>query len=145
MRSVNKAILIGNVGSDPEIRYTQKGDAIMSFSLATSEKYNGNETVQWHRVSIFGKLASALAEYIVKGTPLYVEGQIRYEDWIDKDGNKRSTTKINVGFGGNVIMLGGKKDGERKNVAHPGSERTVVETTSGPVPVGGTDGDDIPF
>lgn len=113
MRSVNKVILIGNVGKDPEVRYTQKGDAILSFSLATSEKYNDEEKVQWHRVSVFGKLAGAIKDYVVKGTPLYVEGQLVYEEWTDKEGNKRSTPKIKVGFGGTVNLLGGKGDGAR--------------------------------
>jgi single-strand DNA-binding protein len=141
MKSLNKITLIGNVGSEPELRSTNGGD-ILSFSLATSETYKERETTQWHRISVFGKLATAIQPYIEKGSQLYVEGQMVYEEWTDKDGNKRNTPRVKVGFGGNVIMLGGKgKGGGSRREA----QRTTVETSTGPVEVGGALDDDIPF
>lgn len=141
MRSVNKVILIGHVGNEPEVRYTQKGDAILSFSLATSEKYNDREDTQWHRVSVFGKLAGAIKDYVTKGTPLYVEGQIVYEEWTDKEGNKRNTPKIKVGFNGTVNLLGSKGEG--------GGKRTAKKETAGSASGSGVEvpvsDDEIPF
>lgn len=140
MRSVNKVILIGHVGSDPEVRYTQKGDAILSFTLATSEKYNDREDTQWHRVSVFGKLAGAIKDYVSKGSPLYVEGQIVYEEWTDKEGNKRNTPKIKVGFNGTVNLLGSKGDG---------TKRTAKKESAGSASGSGAEvpvsDDEIPF
>lgn len=139
MRSVNKVILVGHVGNDPEVRYTQKGDPILSFSLATSEKYKDREETQWHRVSVFGKLAEAIKDYVAKGSPLYVEGQIVYEEWIDKDGNKRNTPRIKVGFNGTVNLLGSKGDGGSR----PAKKTAGSASGSGvEVPVGD---DEIPF
>ena len=114
--SVNKAILIGNVGRGPEIRYTQSGESIASFSLATSEKWTGKdgqkqERTEWHNVSVFGKLAQVVRDYVQKGDKLYIEGAIKYEEWTDKDGQKRNTTKIHLGgFNAKLEMLGSKKD-----------------------------------
>jgi single-strand DNA-binding protein len=137
---VNRVTLIGNVGKEPEVRYTQKGDAILSFSLATTERdKDKNEVTQWHRVTIFGKLADALKDYITKGQQLYVEGQLQYSDWTDKNGNEhKHDAKIIVGFNGVVKMLGRKGDGGAKKT-------TTVETSSGPVEVGGGSDDEIPF
>lgn len=111
MASLNKVTLIGNVGKDPEIRYTQAGDPIMSFSLATTETWDGKqgkqEKTEWHRVDVFGALAKALKSYITKGKKLYVEGKLVYDEWEDKQGNKRTMAKIRVaGFGSNIILLG---------------------------------------
>jgi len=115
--SVNKVILIGNLGRDPEIRYTQSGDPIANFSLATNEKWTDKsgqrqERTEWHRVEVFGKQAQVVRDYCQKGRQLYVEGQIRYDEWTDKEGNKRNTTKIRVGgFSGRVVLIGGRGDG----------------------------------
>ncbi len=144
MKSVNKVILIGNVGSEPEVRYTQKGDPILSFSLATSEKYNDKEETQWHRVSVFGKLAGVMKDYIEKGKPLYVEGQVVYEDWTDKEGNKRNSTKIKVGFGGTIVLLGSKGDGTKSARKPAGS----ASGSGAEIPVDSNfkaSDDDVPF
>lgn len=111
MLSLNKVTLIGNVGRDPEIRYMQNGDPIMSFSLATTETWQGKsgkeEKTEWHRIDVFGKLASVLKDYIVKGKKIYVEGKLVYDDWTDKQGNKRTMAKVKVaGYGSTIILLG---------------------------------------
>ena len=113
MASVNKIILIGRIGKDPEIRYTQKGDPIASFSLATSEKYKERESTQWHRIEVFGKTAEFVRDYASKGRLVYIEGKVEYEEWVDKEGNKRNTTKIKVGFDGKLNFLdrGSKESG----------------------------------
>jgi len=117
MSSVNKVILIGNLGRDPEIRYTQAGEPIANFSLATSERWTDKggqkqEKTEWHRVEVFGKQAQVVRDYLSKGRSVYVEGQIRYDEWTDKDGNKRNTTKIRVSqFNGRIVLLGGRGEG----------------------------------
>ena len=115
--SVNKVILLGNLGRDPEIRYTQGGDPIANFSLATSERWTDKsgekqERTAWHRVEIFGKPAQVARDYLTKGRPVYIEGQIVYDEWTDKDGNKRNTTKIRVsGPNSKLVLLGGRGEG----------------------------------
>ena len=117
MSSLNRVSLIGNVGRDPEVRYTQSGDAIMNFSLATTEKWKTKdgerqERTEWHRVEVFGGQAKVVKDYVGKGDKIYIEGQIRYEEWTDKDGNKRNTTRIRVsGPNSRLVMLGGRGDG----------------------------------
>jgi len=117
MASVNKVILIGNVGRDPEIRYTQSGEPIANFTLATNEVWNDKsgqkqERTEWHRVEVFGKTAQVVRDYVTKGRPVYIEGSIRYEEWTDKDGNKRNTTRIRVsGPGSRLVLLGGRGEG----------------------------------
>lgn len=116
MASVNRVILIGNLGRDPEVRYGPTGDAIANFSLATSEKWTGKdgqkqERTEWHRVEVFGKTAEIVRDYCQKGKPVYIEGAIHYDEWTDKDGNKRNTTKIKVsGPNSRLVLLGGKSD-----------------------------------
>jgi single-strand DNA-binding protein len=117
MASVNKVILIGNVGRDPEIRYTQAGEPIANFTLATNEVWNDKsgqkqERTEWHRVEVFGKTAQVVRDYVTKGRPVYIEGSIRYDEWTDKDGNKRNTTKIRVsGPGSRLVLLGSRGEG----------------------------------
>lgn len=117
MASVNKVILIGNLGKDPEIRYTQAGEPIANFSLATNEVWTDKsgqkqERVAWHRVEVFGKAAQVVRDYLTKGRPVYLEGSIRYDEWTDKDGNKRNTTKIHVGGpNSKVVLLGSRGEG----------------------------------
>ena len=116
MASVNKVILIGNVGRDPEIRYTQSGDPIANFSLATSENWTDKsgqkqEKTEWHKVVVFGKQAKVVQDYVTKGKPLYVEGAISYGDYVNKDGNKVYTTEIHVkGFNSRITLLGSRGD-----------------------------------
>lgn len=103
-RSVNKVILVGNVGSDPEVKTTGNGNTVASFSLATSWKRGDEEKTDWHRVSCFGKTAEIVEQYVSKGDRLYVEGRISYRQWENDEGEKRYFTDINA-F--EVVMLGG--------------------------------------
>ncbi|MGQ8337694.1 single-stranded DNA-binding protein [Sunxiuqinia sp. A32] len=108
--SVNKVLLIGNVGRDPEVRHLDKGVAVANFPLATSESYtakNGEKvtTTEWHNIVVWRGLAEVVEKYVTKGDKLYLEGKIRTRSWDDKDGNKRYTTEIYVD---NMEMLGGK-------------------------------------
>lgn len=95
---INKAILIGNLGADPEVRYTQSGAAVANFNLATTETWtkdgNKEEKTEWHRIVAFGRLGEICGEYLSKGSKVYIEGRIQTRQWDDKDGNKRYTTEI---------------------------------------------------
>ncbi len=94
MASVNKAILVGHVGKDPDIRATSSGDTVASFSLATNTGYGENKTTDWHNVSVFGKSADFVRNYVKKGAQVYVEGSIRNRSYVDKSGNKKYVTEI---------------------------------------------------
>jgi single-strand DNA-binding protein len=117
MASVNRVILIGNLGRDPEIRYTQSGEPIANFTLATNEVWNDKsgqkqERTEWHRVEVFGKTAQIVRDYLSKGRQVYIEGSNRYDEWTDKDGNKRNTTRIRVsGPNSRLVLLGGRGEG----------------------------------
>ncbi len=99
-RGVNKAIIVGNLGQDPEVRYTASGTAVTNVSVATTDSWKDRqsgeqkERTEWHRVVFFNRLAEIAAEYLKKGSQVYIEGQIQTEKWQDKDGNDRWTTKI---------------------------------------------------
>jgi len=113
MASVNKAIIIGNLGRDPEIRYTESGQAVANFSVATSEKFKDKqgeqqETTEWHRIVVWGKQAENCAQYLAKGRSVYVEGNLQTREWQDKDGGKRQTTEIRAQ---RVQFLGGRESG----------------------------------
>jgi single-strand DNA-binding protein len=110
MASVNKVILIGNLGRDPEIRYMPSGDAVATLNLATTEKWKdksgeAQEQTEWHRISFFGRQAEICGEYLRKGSSIYVEGRLQTRKWTDKDGNERYTTEIR---GDRMQMLGGR-------------------------------------
>jgi single-strand DNA-binding protein len=99
MRGVNKVILVGNLGRDPEIRYTTGGQAVANFTIATSESYTNKEgekqeTTEWHRIVAWGRLAEICGEYLTKGRMVYVEGALQTRSWEDKEGNTRRTTEI---------------------------------------------------
>jgi single-strand DNA-binding protein len=99
MASVNKVILIGNLGADPETRYLPSGDAVTNIRIATSEKWKDKsgeqqEHTEWHRIAFFGKLAEIAGEYLKKGSPVYVEGRIRTRKWQDKEGQDKYSTEI---------------------------------------------------
>ena len=113
MASLNKVMLIGNLGKDPEVRFTASGQAVASFSLATSEKFKGKsgeweERTEWHNITLWGKLAEIAGEYLSKGKTIYVEGRLQTRKWQDKSGNDRYTTDI---VGDKMQMLSAK--GER--------------------------------
>jgi len=105
---MNKVILIGNLGADPELKYAQSGTAVCNFSLATTEKYTDKsgekqEETEWHRIVAWGRLAEICGEYLSKGKKVVIEGKIRTREWIDKDEKKRYTTEI---IARQMIMLG---------------------------------------
>ena len=113
-RGVNKAILVGNLGRDPEVRYSPNGQAVANVTLATSESWKDKtsgekqEKTEWHRVVFFGRLAEIAGEYLKKGAQIYVEGRLQTRKWTDKDGNERYTTEIR---GDRMQMLGGRAAG----------------------------------
>lgn len=116
-RGVNKVILVGKLGQDPEIRYMNNGGAVANLSVATSESWRdkstgeNKEVTEWHRVVIFGKLAEIAGEYLCKGSQVYLEGQLKTRKW-EKDGVERYTTEIHIPMMGGVMqMLGGKQEG----------------------------------
>ena len=100
MSSVNKALIIGNLGQDPEIKYTQSGSPVANLSVATSERWKDKNTgeqkeqTEWHRVVVFGRLAEIAEQYLKKGSKIFVEGKIQTRDWEDADGNKKYTTEV---------------------------------------------------
>ena len=115
MKGINKVILIGNLGHDPEIRYTSGGMAIATLSLATSESWRDKQTgeqkerTEWHRVVLVGKLAEVAGQYLKKGSQVYVEGKLQTRKWQDQSGQDRYTTEVQVdSFTGVLQMLGGK-------------------------------------
>ncbi len=117
-RGVNKVILVGNLGQDPEVRYTPGGAAITNISIATSDSWKDKNTGQmqekteWHRVVFFGKLAEIAGEYLHKGSQVYVEGKLQTRKWQDKQGQDRYSTEVVVdGFNGIMQMLGGRGEG----------------------------------
>lgn len=146
--SVNKVILIGNLGRDPEIRSMPNGDRVANLSLATSESWKDKssgerkEKTEWHRVSIFNDNIVKTAEnYLKKGSTVYIEGQLETRKWTDKDGVEKYSTEVKVGkFNGVLTMLGGKPDGER-GATHEQAASRETETKSNYA----FDDSDIPF
>ena len=112
MRSVNKVILLGHLGADPEVRYTQGGTAVANLRIATNESYNDKnsgeriEKTEWHRVVAWGKLAEIVGQYLTKGRQVYVEGQLQTRQWQDKEGNTRYSTEVRAS---DLVMLGGDR------------------------------------
>lgn len=110
-RGVNKVILVGNLGQDPEVRYMPSGGAVANLTLATSESWRDKQTgemkeqTEWHRVVMFGKLAEVAGEYLRKGSQVYIEGQLRTRKWTDQSGQERYTTEINVPQIGGVMQM----------------------------------------
>lgn len=113
-RGVNKVILVGNLGQDPEIRYMPNGGAVANLTPATSESWRDKQTsemrekTEWHRVVIFGKLAEVAGEYLKKGSQVYIEGSLQTRKWQDQSGQDRYTTEVVVNIGGSMQMLGGR-------------------------------------
>ena len=112
---LNKIMLIGHVGQEPEIRYTQDGKPIANLSLATTEKWKSKggeaqEKTEWHRIVVFGGLAGVVEKYVKKGDKLYIEGKIQTRNWTDNEGVKRYSTEVAVDIKGTLLMLGGKSE-----------------------------------
>lgn len=143
MASVNKVILVGNLGADPEMRYLPSGEAVANLRLATTDTWkdkdgNKQEATEWHRVSFFGRQAEVCGQYLKKGSQIYVEGSIRTRKWQDKEGQDRYTTEIR---GDRMQMLGGKRDGEQPA---PAQDKPSAQAEGNP---GSFDDfeDDLPF
>ncbi|MBK0034060.1 single-stranded DNA-binding protein SSB1 [Erwinia sp. S43] len=116
-RGVNKVILVGNLGQDPEVRYMPNGGAVANITLATSESWRDKQTgetkekTEWHRVVLFGKLAEVAGEYLRKGSQVYIEGSLQTRKWTDQAGVEKYTTEVVVNVGGTMQMLGGRAQG----------------------------------
>ncbi len=141
---INKVILVGRLGRDPELRYTPSGTAVANFSMATDERWSSNGETQsrteWHNIVVWSKLAEICNQYLTKGRLVFIEGRLQTRDWEDKDGNKRRTTEI---VATDMKMLGGRREDA------PVGQTVAAETgssseSSNDMEVGITD-DDIPF
>ena len=125
-RGVNKVIIVGRLGQDPEVRYAPFGACFANLSVATSEQWRDKQTgeqkelTEWHRVVISGKLAEVAGEYLRKGSEVYLEGKLQTRKWQDQSGNDRYTTEIRVGINGTMQMLGGKQDGNAASASGQG-------------------------
>src|SRR5258707_6519457 len=149
MGSVNKVILVGNLGRDAELRYTPGGAAVATLNMATTEVWNDKagqkqEKTEWHRVVLWGKSAESLAEYLTKGKQIYVEGRLQTRQWDDKDGNKRYTTEIR---GDRIVLLGGGggRGAGTDRGGDPGAHAAGPGGGPGPEASGPLTDDDIPF
>ena len=140
MAGVNKVILIGNLGKDPEVRYLDSGVAVANFSLATTENYKNKEgervsQTEWHNIVLWRGLAEVAEKWLKKGSSVYVEGKIRNRKWEDKEGNTRYTTEI---LGDNITMLG------KKNENASDAPESIATTDEENIPKA-EKGDDLPF
>jgi single-strand DNA-binding protein len=159
-RGVNKVILVGTCGQDPDVRYMPNGNAVTNLSLATSEQWTDKQTNQrvekteWHRVSLFGKVAEIAGEYLRKGSQVYIEGKLQTREW-EKDGIKRYTTEIIVDMQGTMQLLGGRRDDDnaqgQSSAPRPQAQRPAPRPNqTNPQPAPQPDdydsfSDDIPF
>ena len=155
-RGVNKVILVGNLGADPETRSMPSGMTVTNIRIATSESWKDKtsgaqqERTEWHNIALFGRLGEISAEYLRKGSQVFVEGRLRTRKWQDKQGNDRFTTEI---IADNMQMLGGRAGGGggggggERGAAHPAPPRDEYDQSSAPAPAGGKEDfdDDIPF
>lgn len=155
MASVNKVILVGNLGRDPEVRYTASGDAMCNLSVATTDNWRDKatgerkEVTEWHRVSFFGKTAEVCGQYLKKGSQIYVEGSLRTRKWTDKDGVEKYTTEIR---GDAMQMLGGRQGmgapaggGGSGGYDNEPTDYAPAPAKNKPKPSFDDLGDDIPF
>ncbi|WP_038028281.1 single-stranded DNA-binding protein [Thermonema rossianum] len=155
-RGLNKVMLIGNLGADPEVRTLESGSVVATFNLATTETYmdkqgNRQSITEWHRIEMWDSLAKIAEQYLRKGSQVYIEGKIRTDNWEDKDGNKRSMVKIRAQ---SMILLGGRPDEQSttssygsSNVAShtPPAEKSTSSVDDVPPFLADDDDDDLPF
>jgi single-strand DNA-binding protein len=147
MASVNKVILIGNAGRDPEVRYTPSGKAVANVSIATTSRYKKDgettEETQWHRVTFYDRLAEIAGEYLKKGKPVYVEGRLKYGKYTDKDGTEKNTVDI---VATELQLLGGRESSDGEATQRPASpqRQQAAQRNSGRSGFTTAD-DDIPF
>jgi len=139
MASVNKVILLGNLGRDPEVRFTQGGTPVANFTMATTDRWSDpsgekKEKTEWHRIVVWGKQAEVAGEYLRKGRPVFVEGSLQTREWTDREGNKRYTTEVRA----QRIQLLGRPDDRGAASGGPPAEETGE-------PAAGFAEDDIPF
>ncbi|MGH8670048.1 MAG: single-stranded DNA-binding protein [Burkholderiales bacterium] len=154
MASVNKVIIVGNLGADPETRYMPNGDAVTNIRVATTDRWKDKtsgemkEATEWHRIAFFGRLATIAGEYLKKGSQVYVEGSLRTRKWQDKDGQDRYSTDIRADV---MQMLGRREGGGEPRVEAAGETKAAGARTPAPAaakkPAGKFDDleDDIPF
>ena len=152
MASVNKVIIVGNLGADPETRYLPSGEAVTNIRVATTDRWKDKasgemkEATEWHRISFFGRLAEVAGEYLKKGSQVYVEGALRTRKWQDKDGQDRYSTEIRA----DVMQMLGRREGAgetREPPAARGEPRGEAKPAAAKKPAGKFDDmeDDIPF
>jgi len=150
-RGINKVILVGNLGQDPEVRYLPNGGAVTNISIATSETWKDKQTgeqkdrTEWHRVVIFGKLAEIAGEYLKKGSQVYIEGQLQTRKWQDQSGQDKYTTEVVVNIGGTLQILGSAQDrpNSTSNQQPNNTSQPQQKTPSNEPPM--QFDDDIPF
>jgi single-strand DNA-binding protein len=150
MASVNKVILVGNLGADPETRYAPSGDAICNIRIATTDTWRDKtsgekrEATEWHRVVFFGKLAEIAGQYLKKGRPVYIEGRLQTRKWQDKEGRDQYTTEIRAD---QMQMLGGQGEGAQQAARQPAPRQQQSAPSGGGGQSGGAGefDDDIPF
>ncbi|MFZ1892120.1 MAG: single-stranded DNA-binding protein [Formosimonas sp.] len=150
MASVNKVIIVGNLGRDPEVRYMPSGDAVTNIAVATTDRYKDKqsgeqkEITEWHRIVFFNRLAEVAGEYLKKGSAVYVEGRLATRKWTDKDGVERYTTEIK---GDSMQMLGGRSSGgSSEPYEAPAARPAAAPAAKKPAPAAMDDlDDDIPF
>jgi single-strand DNA-binding protein len=139
MASVNKVILLGNLGRDPEVRFTQGGTPVANFTMATTDRWSDpsgekKEKTEWHRIVVWGKQAEIAGEYLRKGRPVFIEGSLQTREWTDREGNKRYTTEVRA----QRLQLLGRPDDRGSAPDGPPSDEALE-------PSGGIAADDIPF
>ena len=148
-RGINKVILIGNCGGDPEVRYMPNGNAVTNVTIATSDTWKdkqsgeARERTEWHRVVFFGRIAEVVGEYARKGSKLYVEGRLQTREW-EKDGVKRYTTEVVVDMGGQMQLLDGKPSDQAPRQQSQPSQPRATQQQQSPPDYDSFD-DDIPF
>ncbi|QOI10818.1 single-stranded DNA-binding protein [Blochmannia endosymbiont of Colobopsis nipponica] len=149
-RGINKVILIGNLGQDPEIRYMSNGNPVVNLTLATSDNWKDKQTgemrekTEWHRVVLFGKLAEVAREYLHKGSQIYIEGSLQTRKWQDQHGYDRYITEVIVNLTGTMQMLGGRQEAKNVIPMTSSNEDIGVKTVENNIS-SDLDLDDIPF
>ncbi|OCG22899.1 MULTISPECIES: single-stranded DNA-binding protein [unclassified Gilliamella] len=138
-RGINKVILVGNLGQDPEVRYMPNGNAVANLSVATSESWKDKQTgetrdrTEWHRVVVFGKLAEIAGEYLKKGSQIYLEGQLQTRKWQDQSGQDRYTTEVVINpIGGTLQILGTRNGSEGMNMGSQNWGQSTNNSSSAP-------------
>jgi len=148
-RGVNKVILVGNLGRDPEVRYMPSGNAVANVTLATTESWKDKQTgekqerTEWHRIVAWGRLGEICGEYLAKGKQVYIEGRLQTRSWDDRDGNKRYMTEV---VAANMVMLGSPSGGSGRTMEDFSEDNAPRDRKNAPTgPKNPPDDDDIPF